>query len=164
MRRTLSLLLISIFWRENILAQIYNGTNGLSVSGADVDKVVQLGGVLNGNTAIDLGQGFNFTKNMSNYFSILNNGKIGLETNVPSIYAKFDIIGGLRAERDFVLDRQSGNLTSYFFVNVRNATEFSNFGNPLGNGAVEMAEVGTSGLILGSLSGNRASKIFSICK
>ena len=158
MRNALFIFLAAMITAAGTKSQIYVGSNGLTVSGTGTSTEVKLGGALIQHTDIDLNgvYNLNFKNNSSSYLSILSNGKVGIGTSTPNTYSKLDVAGVIRGEQSLYIDRQGGNLSSYFLVVPRGGTEASNFGNPLGNGAVEVAEYGTSGLILGSNSGNIA--------
>lgn len=69
-------------------AQVTTAENGLYTPNA---TTVRLGGTLLETTNIDLGSGFNFNfmKSGNNYFSILNNGNIGIGTTSPGARLAF---------------------------------------------------------------------------
>lgn len=71
-------------------SQITTAQNGLSQPNA---STVQLGGTLLQHTNIDLGSNYNLgiLKGSSNYFSILNNGNVGIGTATPGV--RLDVNG-----------------------------------------------------------------------
>jgi hypothetical protein len=86
---------ISFFFPLLIIAsssfsQITTAQNGLSQPNA---STVQLGGTLLQHTNIDLGSSYNLgiLKGSSNYFSILNNGNVGIGTATPGV--RLDVNG-----------------------------------------------------------------------
>jgi hypothetical protein len=85
MRKLFFLLLICSIV-TGLRAQTY--TNGLTATGSGSNTNVRLGGAnpLLVNTTVDLGASFTFgfKKSTANYFTILNNGNIGIGTIVPS--------------------------------------------------------------------------------
>lgn len=72
-------------------SQITTAQNGLSQPNA---STVQLGGTLLQHTSIDLGSSYNLSilKGSNNYFSILNNGNVGIGTATPG--TRLDVNGG----------------------------------------------------------------------
>lgn len=74
---------------------IQTATNGLyySPTSGTADRVVGLGGTLIQNTIIDLGTSFNFSlkKSSTDYFTILNNGNVGIGTTTP--LTNFHVVG-----------------------------------------------------------------------
>jgi hypothetical protein len=69
---------------SSTFSQINTAQNGLSQPNA---STVQLGGTLLQHTNIDLGSSYNLgiLKGSSNYFSILNNGNVGIGTAAPGV-------------------------------------------------------------------------------
>ena len=80
---SLALLAIAV----NSQAQVSNAGNGLNLN----SNTVQLGGTLSQSTSIDLGSGYDliFHKSGQKYFSILNNGNIGIGNGTPAARLSF---------------------------------------------------------------------------
>jgi|RhiMetdeSRZDD1v2_1073273.scaffolds.fasta_scaffold21397_4 hypothetical protein len=91
-----------------------------------------------------------FKTNATERIRLTSNGNVGIGTTTPTSWTKLDVAGDVRTEGSMSVDRAGGDLTSYFYAYARGINSDSNFGNPFGNGAVEIGEFGTPGLILGS--------------
>ena len=89
-----------------------------------------------------------FAQDNSNFFWDDTNNRLGVGTSSPT--RKLDVNGDVRIGDWFYVDRVGGALTSYLGIKIRGASEISNFGNPLGNGAVEIVVSGTAGILMGT--------------
>lgn len=83
------LVILSVFFFAPADAQnVQTATNGLyhSPTSGNLARVVGLGGTLIQNTTVDLGASFTFgfKKGTANYFTVLNNGNIGIGTITPT--------------------------------------------------------------------------------
>jgi fibronectin-binding autotransporter adhesin len=79
-----------------------------------------------------------------------NGTRVGVNTASPNTGVTLDVNGAVRAGGALYIDRASGTLANYLGIIPRGAAEASNFGNPLGSGAIEINAVSTAGIIMGT--------------
>ncbi|MBX4195357.1 tail fiber domain-containing protein [Candidatus Parcubacteria bacterium] len=91
-----------------------------------------------------------FDTNGSEKMRITRTGEVGIGTSTPQ--AALEVNGSVRLATGILIQRTAGSPASYAIMNIRGAAEASNFGNALGNGAVEISEFTTAGIILGTNS------------
>jgi trimeric autotransporter adhesin len=89
---------------------VQTATNGLyhnPTTGTTV-RTVGLGGTLTQNTTVDIGSTFTFgfKKGTSNYFSVLNNGNVGISTIGPT--EKLDVTGNIKFSGALMPGGQTG--------------------------------------------------------
>lgn len=102
------------------------------------------------------GSGVNVTTSGSGNFAInttelVADTSVGIGINTATPQARFDVNGDSRFGGWMYVDRTGGTISEYLGWRVRGAAEASNFGNALGNGAVEVDSVGTAGVIFGTI-------------
>lgn len=78
------------------LGQIYTSGSGLTTTGSGTSTNIKFGGALTENANLDLGSAykFNLSKSAVDFFSVLNNGNIGIANSSPSY--KLDVVGQTR--------------------------------------------------------------------
>lgn len=86
--------------------------------------------------------------------TLQGNGKVSIG-RLPSPYGLLAVEGGVHFRSSYIMDRATGEATNgYFYQSVRESGDISNFGNPLGNGVIDMGSVALTGIIIGTYSNN----------